>query len=145
MFHWVVKYLLVLKHVPLFSLVFDNGIRVWNCVFYPEMNRYLDDIEQTLNQWPDVAVSIHKYGGMQFHYHGKEMGHIHSNGLVDILYPVSLKQKLLKQGTVQEHHLFTKGGWISFQLQSAADKDQAIALLHHSYEHLTKIILLPEG
>ena len=41
-------------------------------------------ISEQLMKWPDVMKQPHRFGGIEFRYKGKEIGHLHGNALVDI-------------------------------------------------------------
>lgn len=90
---------------------------------------WLDEIEQEVLSWEGTSISMHKYGGIQFNFKGKEIGHLHSNGLLDVLYNKKIKQHLLEGGRIQPHHVFEKSGWISFYIVNHDDKSYAIMLL----------------
>lgn len=90
-------------------------------------------LEGEVLRWRGTTLSIHKYGGLQFNVHNKEIGHLHSNGLLDVVYSRKIKTMLMKEGRVSHHHLFEKSGWISFYVHSPEDQDYAIKLLMLSY------------
>lgn len=95
---------------------------------------WLDEIETEVLSWEGVSVAMHKYGGLQFDLHGAEIGHIHSNGIVDVLLTKQMKQGLLEEGRIKNHHVFSKSGWISFHINSTSDKMYAKDLLSLAYQ-----------
>lgn len=129
MFRFVVRYLGFLKHVPLLAWLLDALIGLWNYAFNPSILKSIDRIESEVSQWQDVCVSLHKFGGIQFNYCGQEIGHIHSNGILDILFDRETKYKLMENGFVDEHHSFPGSGWISCCIASPPDVVKAIGLL----------------
>ncbi len=111
MFLFVIKYLGFLKFVPGLAILFDNYLKIWTLVSQPALLDWLDKIAAEVSKWEHVKVSTHKYGGMQFNYNDKEIGHIHSNGLLDMLLSRKIKQLLMEEGRIQDHHSFkTPGG-----------------------------------
>ncbi|OOQ58922.1 hypothetical protein BC343_08600 [Mucilaginibacter pedocola] len=99
----------------------------------------MDNIEAEVEKWTGITTSIHKYGGLQFNLGRRELGHIHSNGLLDMLLSRKIKQQLMEEdGRVQHHHSFKNSGWISFYIKDEADMDFAISLLRMAYEHHKK-------
>ncbi|MDB5120711.1 MAG: hypothetical protein JWN56_1929 [Sphingobacteriales bacterium] len=136
MFSFVISYLNFLKYIPLFPHVFDSLLRVWVLVTKPKLLNWLDEIEGEVLNWQGTNVSIHKYGGLQFNYRGTEIGHIHSNGLLDVLYTLKIKEVLLKTGRVSNHHVFAKSGWISFYIKRTEDKKYALELLWLKYQDI---------
>ena len=103
----------------------------------PHLLHVFDSVENEVLSWKDTTVGIHKYGGLQFNVHKKEIGHLHSNGLLDVVYSRKVKTMLMKEGRVNHHHLFEKSGWISFYIASAEDEVYAIKLLKLSYSTKT--------
>lgn len=133
MFRFVVKYLGFVKHVPLFAVVFDSMIMLWNSVFNRQLIKAIECIESELATWKGIERRPHKFGGIQFNYGGKEIGHIHSNGILDILFTRTIKNDLLRRGCATNHHVFTNSGWITFYVRSSEDIKNAISLLARSY------------
>jgi hypothetical protein len=134
LFSFVVRYLGFLKFVPLFPLVFDSLLRLWMLASKPYLLDWLDEIEAEVLSWEGTSTSIHQYGGLQFNCNGKEIGHLHSNGLLDVLYSKVAKQQLLDKGRIQSHHIFEKSGWISFYIVKYRDKAYAKELLKMAYK-----------
>lgn len=133
-FSFVVRHLSFLKHVPLFPQVFDSMLKIRVFLTKPDLLDWFDEIETEVLRWEGTDVSLHQYGGIQFNRKGKEIGHLHSNGLLDVLYTKERKGLLLKEGRIQPHHVFEKSGWISFYIVSQEDKDYAKELLKMAYD-----------
>ncbi len=142
MFNFVVRYLGFLKHVPGAGLLFDAWLKIITLVTQPELLDWMDEIENEVLRWEGVTKSIHKYGGVQFNYHRKEIGHIHGNGLLDMLLSRKLKQELMGEGMVLDHHVFKQTGWISFNITTKTDAQYALRLLrmgHHLKQQRTSL------
>jgi hypothetical protein len=131
---FVVKRLSFLKAVPLLAPIFDSWLKLWMFIVRPEMLDWLDEIETEVLTWDGMSGRLHKYGGMQLDLHGHEIGHIHSNGIMDVLFSRQFKQELMKEGRIQDHHVFSQSGWISFHIDSVKDKEYAKHLLALSYQ-----------
>jgi hypothetical protein len=115
------------------GVVFDSQLKVWMMITGSVIPTYIDDIETEVLKWSGTTASLHKYGGIQFNYHKTEIGHIHSNGLLDIRLDVKTKRRLLTEGKIEHHHTFIKSGWISFYIRNPADKQYAIELIRIAY------------
>ena len=133
MFEFIIKYLGFLKHIPPLPQIADGFIKLNTFIFRREVLIFTDEIEQAVLSWKGTSLKMHKYGGIQFDVNNKEIGHIHSNGLLDILLKREIKAQLIREGRVQNHHTFTKSGWISFYIKNESDKKYAIELLEYSY------------
>ena len=133
MFEFTVKYFGFLKHIPLLPHLFDAWIKIGMFFSNRKILDYIDDIEKEVLSWEKTSARIHKFGGIQFDHDKKEIGHIHSNGLLDILFSKEIKGKFLMEGKVKGHHTFRNSGWITFQIKAQKDKAIAIELLRYSY------------
>jgi hypothetical protein len=114
--------------------MYDGMLKLWTLIKNPEVLDWMDEIEMEVLSWKNTTVHLHKYGGLQFNYEGKEIGHIHSNGLLDMLLSRKIKAELMAEGRIQDHHSFKKSGWISFYIETEGDRDYAIWLLRFGYE-----------
>jgi len=64
----------------------------------------------------------------------REIGHVHGDRLVDIPFPLNVRNELVESGVAQPHHVLPKSGWVSVYLRDSGDVDRAIQLLRRSYE-----------
>ncbi|MBC7913325.1 MAG: DUF5519 family protein [Pyrinomonadaceae bacterium] len=138
MFDFIVRNFGFLKHVPLLPHIFDSLLKLQMFVYKRHLLDVFDSIEDEVLNWKGTTVNIHKYGGLQFNLYKKEIGHLHSNGLLDVVYSRKIKKVLMEEGRVSDHHLFKKSGWISFYIASPEDKAYAIKLLLLSYSIQTR-------
>jgi hypothetical protein len=115
--------------------LFDALLKIGVLFSNKKILDFIDEIEQEVLSWKNTSVQIHKYGGVQFNVGTKELGHIHGNGLLDILFSRSVKSQLIQEGRVKEHHTFKNSGWATLQIENTPDKDLAIELL--KFSHLT--------
>jgi hypothetical protein len=137
MFTFIVRNFGFLKHVPLLPHIFDSLLKLRTFVYKRHLLDVFDSIEDEVLSWEGATVSTHKYGGLQFNILKREIGHLHSNGLLDVVYSRKVKTMLIKEGRVNHHHLFEKSGWISFYIASAEDESYAVKLLKLSYSTKT--------
>jgi hypothetical protein len=134
MFSFVVRILGFLKAVPLLPQLFDSWLKIWLFLTNHKLAVYLDEIESEVSSWKGVSLQMHKYGGTQFNLCGREIGHIHGNGLLDVLFDRATRDQLLQEGRITHHHVFKNSGWISFYVRTRADKEYALRLLDRAYK-----------
>ena len=91
-------------------------------------------ITETVTSWPGVTAEPHRFGGVEYGIGRREIGHIHGDHLVDIPFPKKVRDEIVAAGRAQPHHVLPETGWVSFYLRQEPDVEQAIALLHESYE-----------
>ncbi|WP_123043309.1 luciferase family protein [Cohnella candidum] len=100
-------------------------------------------IRQQLSSWPGVTVQPHRFGGIEFLYRGREIGHLHGDSLVDLTLPKRQRDQALEEGRARPHHIYPESGWVSIYLESEKELDQALAFLRLNYERLAA--KLPES
>jgi len=83
--------------------------------------------------WEEVTIHPHRFGGIEFCLGKAEVGHLHNNGLLDIPFPVKIKNQLINEGMASPHHILPDSGWISFIIKNEADIENAMRLLRLSY------------
>lgn len=91
-------------------------------------------ITDAVTSWPDVTSQPHRFGGVEYAIGKREIGHIHGDHLVDIPFPKKVRDEIIAAGRAQPHHILPETGWISFYIRNEEDVEQAIALLHESYQ-----------
>lgn len=129
-FAFVVRKLRWLARVPGAPQIFDSALLLSTALFSPRRLRAISAIETKARQLADVKLGVHRYGGIGFFLDGKEMGHIHGNGLLDCFVGRTNRDRLLRtSGGVTAHHVFPQSGWISFFVKVPDDVEQAIELI----------------
>jgi hypothetical protein len=96
-------------------------------------------------RWPEVSVSYHRFGGLEFRIARAELGHIHEDGTVDIPFSRAIHDVLLAEGLASEHHWVPDSGWVTFDIRNGADLQHALWLMRLSYvRHAMKTAAHPE-
>jgi hypothetical protein len=134
MFSFVVKRLGFLKDIPLLAIFYDSLLKLWYFATKPQLLVMIDEIEDTFLVQKSTTVSLHKYGGSQFNYLDKEIAHLHSNGLLDVLFSKQIKNELKLDGRITDYHVFKNSGWISFYITNEDDMSYAKVLLKIAYQ-----------
>jgi hypothetical protein len=94
---------------------------------------YRKELENTVSAWPNVSVHPHRFGGKEFRFGKAEIGHLHSNGTLDIPFPRAVRDALIENGEAEEHRWVPNSGWTTFRVRSEADLAHAIELVRISY------------
>jgi hypothetical protein len=95
-------------------------------------------IQAELMRWPYVEAHPHRFGGTEYRIGKRELGHIHGDHLVDIPFPIKVRDEVIAAGQAQPHHILPDSGWVSLYLREAADVDRAIGLFRRSYDLAVK-------
>jgi len=105
----------------------------------PEIQKLIGEIENTITQWPGLHTAVHEMGGVVFLYDQTDIGHIHWNGNLDIVFGKHLTSQLVRLENIR-HHNFLPESAITFSLMNREDIPFAISLLQFSYLRLLKKI-----
>jgi len=93
----------------------------------------LKRLEDEVSTWRNVSVHPHRFGGKEFRFGKAEIGHVHTNGTVDIPFPRAVRDALLEEGQAEEHRWVPDSGWTTFRVRSEADIAHAIELMRLSF------------
>jgi len=130
-FYFVVRRLHWLARIPLFPQLFDSLLLAWVWLLRRPRFEAIEALETEMLCFPGVKLGVHRFGGMEFDLaiNGRELGHLHGHGLLDVRLDRPQARALIAAGRVRPHHVFPNSGWISFQLESPADVPFAVKLL----------------
>jgi hypothetical protein len=92
------------------------------------MKALVDDV----SSWPGVSSHEHRFGGVEFRVGEREIGHVHSFGIVDIPFTVKIRESLIRTGMAEHHHWLPKSGWTTVRVKEHG-ATTARALLRFSY------------
>ncbi len=101
------------------------------------MSTILESIEREILSWPNVTAEPHRFGGIEFRFNKREMGHIHGDRLADLPFPMSIRNALVNSGRVSPHHILPNSGWVSYWINKGQEDIPAvIELFKMRYEQL---------
>lgn len=126
-----------LKRAPLLPHLLDALLTFHTLLLRPGVARAGDALDRAVRAWPGASWRPHPFGGREWTWQNREIGHLHGNGVLDI--PLGKREKsqaLIAAKQAQEHHTHPGTGWISFSLASPADVAPALALLRARYDEL---------
>ncbi len=87
-----------------------------------------------VSRWKGVLASPHRFGGTEFRFGRRELGHIHGDQQADIVFPMDIRNRLVEEGKAEPHHVLPHSGWITFRFRSEADVASAVELFRLSYD-----------
>lgn len=100
----------------------------------------MTSIEATVTDWPGIEIGSHDRGGREFTLHGREIGHIHGERLLDIPFPKRVRDVLIEEDRAEKHHVVPESGWISYRIRTDDDVADALWLLRLSYLHQLAVL-----
>jgi hypothetical protein len=96
------------------------------------------EIHNALQACAGMTAQPHRFGGTEYRLGRREIGHVHTDRLVDIPFPKKIRDSLVAAGRTEPHHILPESGWVSVYLNQASDVGHAINLLLYSFELATK-------
>jgi hypothetical protein len=91
-------------------------------------------ITREIASWPDVTVAAHRFGGIEFRRGRRELGHLHGSRLADLPFPVRVRERLVREGRAEPHHVLPESGWVSRRIRGDVDVADVIELFRMNYE-----------
>lgn len=96
------------------------------------MQEKMRALVESVSAWPGVSIHEHQYDGVEFRVDGREIGHIHWAGIVDIPFTVKVRDALIRTMRAERHHWLPDSGWTTVRV-SASWTGNARELLMLSY------------
>jgi hypothetical protein len=94
-------------------------------------------IRREVSSWPGVDAVAHRFGGTEYRYGRKELGHVHGDRLADLPFPRRIHDELIADGRAELHHVLPDTGWVSRWIASAEEAEEVIALFRINYQRYT--------
>ena len=91
-------------------------------------------IEREVASWEGVTARPHRFGGIEFVYGKRDLGHLHGSRWADIRFHAGVGRMLVETGRAQQHHVLPESGWVSHQIRNEDDAADVVELFRLSYE-----------
>ncbi len=98
------------------------------------MNSILETIRCELLSWDGVTAQPHRFGGIEFRFGNRELGHLHGSWQADLPFPVRIRQELVASGRASLHHILPETGWVTFYIHGEQDVPKLVELFRLNYE-----------
>ena len=98
------------------------------------MERAGELIRDAVMSWPGVTSVPHRFGGIEYRYGRKEMGHVHGDRLADLPMPRRVHDEVIAAGRAVPHHVLPDSGWVSRWTAGPKDAPEVIELFRMQYE-----------
>lgn len=133
-FRLVVRHLRWLARVPGLPQVFDAALLAWTALAHRPRLAAMEAIETAALRRPGLGIKVHRLGGVEFLIEGREFGHLHGNGLLDVRVGREAARVFVRAGKAEPHHVFEESAWVSFWVCSLDDLPLAMSLLEAASE-----------
>lgn len=105
----------------------------WKLVRQGRIQELRKDLVETVGGWTGVESGPHRYGGIEFLVGGREIGHIHDWGLLDVPLARPLGDAVVDSGMMGHHHILPDSGWVTTVVEDQGDLELAREVLRLSY------------
>lgn len=95
-------------------------------------------IAAEVSKWDGVEAGPHRFGGTEFRVGKRELGHVHGDQQVDVVFPMPVRNRLVEGRRAEPHHILPESGWVTFRINKEKDVAEAIELFRDSYEEARK-------
>jgi hypothetical protein len=118
------------RDVPPLPHFLDAFLWLHSFLFRRGAFRAMETLFDELRTWPGVTWQLHRFGGIEWRVGTVELGHLHGNGVLDVLLPSrEVAEREILVGRAEEHHTHPRTSWVSFPIRSCADGRAAAELL----------------
>src|SRR5207302_8409631 len=93
-----------------------------------------EEIYEALTRWEKIAHAPHRFGGTEFRVGRREVGHVHGDSLVDIPFPLPVRNESFEDGVAEPHHVLPKSGWVGGYLRNTGALARGLQVLRRAYE-----------
>jgi hypothetical protein len=94
----------------------------------------LETIRGEVLSWEGVSEHPHRFGGTEFRYGKRELGHVHGDRFADLPFHRTIRDMLVETGRALPHHVLPDSGWVTKPIRDDADVAEAVELFRLSYE-----------
>jgi hypothetical protein len=88
---------------------------------------------------PGVTEATHRFGGIVFHLHGHELGHVHGETVADLPFPQDIRDELVASGRLSAADVASDSVWVSRRVDRPQDVADIVELFRMSYEHAASL------
>ena len=103
-------------------------------------------ITEEVTSWPGVQAGPGRRGEFAFRVGRREIGHLHGDEVAHFGLPKDVWAVLFEKGRIDYHPVFPgRPGFGARRIETEADLDDVIALMHLNYERVVSRHGLPTG
>lgn len=102
-------------------------------------------IEAAVTSWDGVTTHDHRFGGREFRYGRRELGHLHGDRTAHFGFPKEVWNELFEAGRIDYHPVFPgKPGYGARRMDTDDDVRDVIAMIRLNYERAVARHGLPD-
>jgi hypothetical protein len=115
---------------PWAPTIFDGVLMLFALLFTPRRFIVQERLWNQILDLAGVSETSHRYGGREAVFQGRELCHIHGNGVLDFILPkgVDVPDALLTH--IHPHHVYPDSRWRTILVSKSIDNAAVINLLN---------------
>jgi hypothetical protein len=122
-----------LRDLPPLPQLLDAFLWLYTFLFRRRMFVAQEALVAEVGGWSGVRWQLHRFGGIEWRIEGREIGHLHGNGVLDVRLPTRAAARQAQEvGLACEHHTHPGSAWVSLSVRSHTDLPAALTLLQHA-------------
>ena len=94
----------------------------------------VEQIRRELLSWEGVTEHPHRFGGVEFRYGKRELGHLHGDRFADLPFHRTVRDMLVETGRADEHHVLPDSGWVTKRMDTDDGVGDVIELFRLAHE-----------
>jgi hypothetical protein len=91
-------------------------------------------IASEIGALPGVSAEPHRFGGTEYRYGRRELGHVHGDRFADLPFPKRVRDELVEAGRARPHHVLPDSGWVTAPIATEDDVENVVGLFKLGYE-----------
>jgi hypothetical protein len=90
-----------------------------------------------VSSWEGVSVHEHRFGGVEFRFGRRELGHLHPR-FADLPFPRRVRDALIAAGRARPHHVLPDSGWVTVPMRTSVEVGSVIELFRENYKRAVR-------
>jgi len=110
--------------------IFDGALMLFALLFTPRRFIVQERLWNQILDLTGVSETSHRYGGREAVFQGRELCHIHGNGVLDFILPKGVDVPNALNTHIHPHHVYPNSRWRTILVSKSIDKAAVVALLN---------------
>ena len=115
---------------PWAPAIFDAMLMLWALTVTPRRFMVQERLWNQVLDLTEVSETSHRYGGREAVFQGRELCHIHGNGVLDFILPKGVDVPDALNTHIHPHHVYPNSRWRTIVVDRTLDTFAAISLLN---------------
>jgi hypothetical protein len=115
---------------PWAPAIFDAMLMLWALTVTPRRFMVQERLWNQVLDITGVSETSHRYGGREAVFQGRELCHIHGNGVLDFILPKGVDVPNALNRHIYPHHVYPNSRWRTIVVDRTLDALAVICLLN---------------